>query len=168
MSLLFANSKFSLFISYLGQGLKGNQFSSHRKTNYSKHARIDTEFSENEGEESGILEKQDFENKENMNESNYESNYFNEDTQYEEMAKLKGLEFKNKFIEGNYHEANYHRRNYDNEVPNPLFLQKIHQTEEDEENIEIMDNDFELNNMWNFNEDKINLAEMINSKVIFF
>jgi len=147
MSLLFANSKFSLFISYLGQGLKGNQFSSHRKTNYSKHARIDTEFSENEGEESGILEKQDFENKENMNESNYESNYFNEDTQYEEMAKLKGLEFKNKFIEGNYHEANYHRRNYDNEVPNPLFLQKIHQTEEDEENIEIMDNDFELNNM---------------------
>ena len=64
------------------------------------------------------------------------------------MNKLKGLEFKNKFIESHHSkDSHYHRRNYDNEVPNPLFLQKIHQTEEDEENAQVIDQDFELNNM---------------------
>ncbi len=91
-------------------------------------------------------------NQENINESNFDSKYFEEQLKDDEIHPP---------------EINYHRRNYENEVPNPLFLQKIHQTEEDEENIQLMDNDFELNEMCNFNEDKVNLAEALNSKVKF-
>jgi hypothetical protein len=49
---------------------------------------------------------------------------------------------------------------------NPLnFQHRIHQTEEDEENVQLIDTDFEMDNMWNLNEDKVNLVNVLkNSK----
>lgn len=111
------------------------------------NGRVETEIYDDDPSDSG---DEGSDGKENINESNFDSNFLNENLKDEEIYPP---------------EINYHRRNYENEVPNPLFLQKIHQTEEDEENIQLMDNDFELNDMWNFNEDKVNLAEALNSKV---
>jgi hypothetical protein len=47
-------------------------------------------------------------------------------------------------------------------------MHKIHQTEEDEENVELIDQDFELEEFCNFNEDKTNLKDALNSKVCYF
>ncbi|CAI2359488.1 unnamed protein product [Moneuplotes crassus] len=143
-SKLTAKEKMSLLFSKNCQG-KTNKYSGQRKTMKPQNARVETEIYDDGASDS----QEDSDGKENVDESNFDSNFLDENLKDEEIYPP---------------EINYHRRNYDNEVPNPLFLHKIHQTEEDEGNIQLMDNDFELNNMCNFNEDKINLAEALNSK----
>lgn len=117
-----------------------------------------------------ILDEYHTYDKENINDSNYDDDLLPNDQQQEDLEKLtKGLEFKNKFIDHiDNTEMLFHRRNHDKGLANQAhFMHKIHQTEEDKENVELIDADYELNNLYQLNEDKANLLEALNSKVSF-
>lgn len=138
------------------------------KNGASKHARIETEYSDPEDdEEMSILDERMTFDKENINDSNMDEHYLQTEVQQDDMDLLKGIDFKNKFADQMQNpDMLFHRRNHGNDISNPIkFMHKIHQTEEDEENVELIDQDFGLDNLWNFNEDKTNLLEALNSKV---
>lgn len=130
---------------------------------------METEYSDGEDDgEMSILDEHHTYDKENINDSNYEEDC-PQDQHQEDIDKLnKGLEFKNKFIDRmDKNEMLFHRRNHDNEITNPLhFMHKIHQTEEDQEHVELIDTDFELNNLYKLNDEKANLIEALNAEVI--
>lgn len=147
----------------LGRSIKDTR----QKAN--KNPKVEPEYSDDEDEEMSVVDERYPVDKENVNESNFDAEYSNDENQQEDLEKLtKGLEFKNKFIDykGEHPDMLFHRRNHDNGVNNHLhFLHKIHQTEEDQEHVELVDADFELNEFCNFNEDKANLLEALNAKV---
>jgi hypothetical protein len=143
------------------RGAKGN----------SKHARVETEYSDPEDDEMSILDEHYSYEKENINDSNMDEHFNFTGAQHDDMDKYnKELEFKNKFADPiDNNEMLFHRRDHGNDLLNPmLFMNKIHQTEEDEENVELIDHDFELEEFCNFNEDKTNLKDALNINVCYF
>jgi hypothetical protein len=112
--------------------------------------RIETEYSDPEDEtEMSVLDEHYMQNKENYNDHNFEDSNLND--QQKDFDKInKGLEFKNKFIDHvDNSEILFHRRNKDgNKVIDPMhFMHKIHQTEEDDENAELIDEEFPINEL---------------------
>ena len=124
---------------------------------------------DSEDKEMSILDEGVILNKENINRIQLEEDEshqsINENQRGDPQHLNEGLKFRNKFNdEDNQQDALFHRRH--NDPKNPLHFQhRIHQTEEDEENVELIDTDFEMDNMWNLNEDKVNLINVLkNSK----
>ena len=140
----------------------------HGKEKKGQYNRNDSD-SNSDDKEMSILDEGIILNKENINKIQFEEDdshlSINENQRDDPQHLNDGLKFRNKFSDAdNQQELLFHK--WINDSKNPLHFQhRIHQTEEDEENVELIDTDFEMDNMCNLNEDKVNLINALkNSK----
>lgn len=89
---------------------------------------------------------------------------FDENYDHNQQFMNEGVKFKNKFKdrEDDTAETLFQHHTQDHNVKNSMhYMHQVHQTEEDQENPEFIDNDIQINNFFNFNEDKANLLEAL-------
>lgn len=93
-----------------------------------------------------------------------EDQTFNEICDSSQQFMNEGVKFKNKFNdrEDDHAEILFKHKTQNNNFKNPIhYMHQVHQTEEDQENPEFIDKEIEINNFFNFNEDKANLLEAL-------
>jgi hypothetical protein len=74
------------------------------------------------------------------------------------------LKFKNKFSDFDHDTAAtmLEHKTHDHKARNPMhFMHRVHQTEEDQENPELIEDDIRINNFFKLNDDKANLMQAL-------
>jgi hypothetical protein len=108
-------------------------------------------------------ELHDSDREDNINVDEYEADVASDKNYDKNQQQVnEGLTFKNKFNdgEGDHAEALFSRKAQDSKARNPLhFMHQVHQTEEDQENPELLDDDIRINNFFKLNDE--NKADLL-------